>query len=70
MTAVGGLLGLRRVLGDDGAPAARAGLAFPESHPLPATVLPALEAAGVQVDVVPSSSASSTSPTASSAEAA
>ncbi|MEV5680278.1 saccharopine dehydrogenase [Streptomyces sp. NPDC052179] len=70
MTAVGGLLGLRRVLGDDGAPAARAGLAFPESHPLPATVLPALEAAGVQVDVVPSPSASSTSPTASSAEAA
>lgn len=50
LTAVGALLGLRRVLGADGAPA-RTGLAFPESHPLPHTLLPALEAAGVRVDV-------------------
>ncbi|MFD3682238.1 saccharopine dehydrogenase [Streptomyces sp. NPDC058613] len=50
LTAVGALLGLRRVLGADGAPA-RTGLAFPESHPLPGTLLPALEAAGVRVDV-------------------
>ncbi|MFI1866082.1 saccharopine dehydrogenase [Streptomyces jumonjinensis] len=59
MTAVGGLLGLRRVLGDDGAPAA-AGLAFPDSHPLPDTVLPALEAAGVLVGVRASSAVSAT----------
>ncbi len=50
LTAVGALMGLRRVLGADGAPA-RPGLAFPESHPLPQTILPALAEAGVQVDV-------------------
>ncbi len=50
LTAVGALMGLRRVLGADGAPA-RPGLAFPESHPLPHTLLPALAEAGVQVDV-------------------
>ncbi|MFF8956829.1 saccharopine dehydrogenase [Streptomyces sp. NPDC014894] len=51
MTAVGGLLGLRRVLGDDGAPAARAGVVFPESHPLPGAVGAALGALGVVVEV-------------------
>ncbi|MEV7729739.1 saccharopine dehydrogenase [Streptomyces sp. NPDC087917] len=50
LTAVGALLGLRRVLGADGA-VARPGLVFPESHPLPGTVLPALEEAGVRVEV-------------------
>ncbi|MFG2749937.1 saccharopine dehydrogenase family protein [Streptomyces xanthophaeus] len=50
LTAVGALLGLDRVLGTDGAPP-RPGLAFPESHPLPRSVLPALEAAGVRVVV-------------------
>ncbi|GLF94955.1 saccharopine dehydrogenase family protein [Streptomyces yaizuensis] len=59
MTAVGGLLGLRRVLGDDGAPAPGAGLALPEAHPLPETVLSALAAEGVVVDIVPSPAASS-----------
>lgn len=56
LTAVGALLGLRRVLGADGAPA-RTGLAFPESHPLPHTVLPALEAAGVRIEVTARGSA-------------
>ncbi|MER6914771.1 saccharopine dehydrogenase [Streptomyces sp. NPDC000594] len=51
LTAVGALLGLRRILGDDGAPAPRPGLLFPESHPLPETVLAALSAEGVRTDV-------------------
>jgi saccharopine dehydrogenase-like NADP-dependent oxidoreductase len=50
LTAVGTLLGLRRVLGADGAPA-RPGLAFPEAHPLPWSVPAALEAAGVRIAV-------------------
>ncbi|GGZ21600.1 hypothetical protein GCM10010387_13370 [Streptomyces inusitatus] len=51
MTAMGGLLGLRRVLGEDGAPAARAGVVFPESHPLPGTVLGALSDLGVSTSL-------------------
>lgn len=50
LTAVGALLGLRRVLGADGAPAP-AGLAFPEQHPRPDTLPEALEAAGVRLTV-------------------
>ncbi|MFI5621437.1 saccharopine dehydrogenase [Streptomyces sp. NPDC051567] len=52
LTAVGALAGLRRVLGTDGAPA-RPGLSFPESHPLPHTILAGLEAAGVRIDLDP-----------------
>ncbi|WP_414507476.1 saccharopine dehydrogenase [Streptomyces sp. NEAU-L66] len=50
LTAVGGLLGLRRVLGEDGAPVPR-GVAFPEMTPAPQDVLAALEKAGVKVEV-------------------
>ncbi|WP_372411399.1 saccharopine dehydrogenase [Streptomyces luteireticuli] len=50
LTAVGALLGLRRVLGEDGA-AASAGASFPESVPEPRLVLWALEEAGVTVTV-------------------
>ncbi|MGW2399911.1 saccharopine dehydrogenase [Kitasatospora sp. NPDC001664] len=49
LTAVGALLGLRRVLGEDGA-AAPSGLAFPEQHPLPGGVLAALAELGVVVE--------------------
>ncbi len=50
LTALGGLLGLRRVLGEDGA-AAPEGVAFPEMTPLPQDVVAALEKAGVKVEV-------------------
>ncbi|WP_327704252.1 saccharopine dehydrogenase [Streptomyces decoyicus] len=50
LTALGGLSGLRRVLGADGAAAPR-GVAFPEMTPAPQDVIPALERAGVQVEV-------------------
>ncbi|WP_412076066.1 saccharopine dehydrogenase [Streptomyces xanthophaeus] len=50
LSAVGALMGLRQVLGADGAPG-RPGLAFPESHPLPHTLLPALAEAGVRIEV-------------------
>ncbi|MFI6768858.1 saccharopine dehydrogenase [Streptomyces sp. NPDC050355] len=50
LTALGGLLGLRRVLGEDGA-AAPEGVAFPEMTPLPQDVVGALEKAGVKVEV-------------------
>ncbi|MER6946449.1 saccharopine dehydrogenase [Nonomuraea sp. NPDC000554] len=50
LTAVGGLLGLRRVLGEDGAPPPR-GVAFPEMTPVPQDVIPALEELRVTVDV-------------------
>ncbi|WP_344975522.1 saccharopine dehydrogenase family protein [Salinactinospora qingdaonensis] len=49
MTAVGALLGLRRVLGADGAPAPAAGVVFPEHTPQPAQVGAALEAGGVDM---------------------
>ncbi|MFI0717111.1 saccharopine dehydrogenase [Streptomyces inhibens] len=51
LTALGGLLGLRRVLGEDGAEAPR-GVVFPEMTPVPQDVVPALEKAGVKVEVV------------------
>ncbi|MEU1509915.1 saccharopine dehydrogenase [Kitasatospora sp. NPDC005748] len=50
LTAVGALLGLRRVLGTDGAPAP-AGVAFPEQTPRPGRVLADVAALGVTVDV-------------------
>ncbi|MFD3869257.1 saccharopine dehydrogenase [Streptomyces sp. NPDC058623] len=50
LTAVGAVLGLRRVLGTDGSPAPR-GLAFPEQHPDPARALAQLAAHGVEVTV-------------------
>ncbi|GAB7031812.1 saccharopine dehydrogenase [Streptomyces sp. NPDC021749] len=50
LTALGGLLGLRRVLGEDGA-AAPSGVVFPEMTPLPQDVVAALEKAGVGVEV-------------------
>ncbi|GHF69126.1 hypothetical protein GCM10010218_58120 [Streptomyces mashuensis] len=50
LTALGGVLGLRRVLGEDGAPAP-SGVVFPELTPVPQEVLPALEKAGVEVTV-------------------
>lgn len=50
LTALGGLLGLRRVLGADGAAAPR-GVVFPEMVPAPEDVVPALEKAGVRVEV-------------------
>ncbi|MEU6330369.1 saccharopine dehydrogenase [Streptomyces sp. NPDC047049] len=50
LTALGGLLGLRRALGTDGAAAPR-GVAFPEMVPTPQDVIPALEKAGVRVEV-------------------
>ncbi|REK87340.1 saccharopine dehydrogenase [Streptomyces inhibens] len=50
LTALGGLLGLRRVLGEDGAKAPR-GVVFPEMTPVPQDVVPALEKAGVKVEV-------------------
>ncbi|KNB54276.1 saccharopine dehydrogenase [Streptomyces caatingaensis] len=50
LTAVGALLGLRRVLGEDGAPAP-AGVTFPEATPRPGLVLTALEKAGAEVTV-------------------
>ncbi|MFF5207945.1 saccharopine dehydrogenase [Streptosporangium sp. NPDC000396] len=52
LTAVGALLGLRRVLGEDGA-VAPVGVVFPEQTPLPSAVLPALAEAGVEVTVEP-----------------
>ncbi|MEV5436008.1 saccharopine dehydrogenase [Streptomyces sp. NPDC052682] len=50
LTALGGLLGLRRVLGEDGHPAPR-GVVFPEQTPAPGEVVAALEKAGVEVTV-------------------
>ncbi|MEU9502117.1 saccharopine dehydrogenase [Streptomyces sp. NPDC048196] len=50
LTALGGLLGLRRVLGEDGAAAPR-GVVFPEMTPVPQDVVAALEKAGVGVEV-------------------
>lgn len=50
LTAVGALLGLRRVLGTDGA-APPVGVAFPEQTPRPGLVLADLAALGVTVDV-------------------
>ncbi len=50
LTAVGAYAGIRRVLGEDGAPPP-AGLVFPEHTPAPRDVLPALERAGVEVSV-------------------
>ncbi|MFI7355879.1 saccharopine dehydrogenase [Streptomyces avidinii] len=46
LTAVGAVVGLRRVLGTDGSPAPR-GLVFPEQHPDPARALELLTAHGV-----------------------
>ncbi|MFE7564237.1 saccharopine dehydrogenase [Kitasatospora sp. NPDC057500] len=53
LTAVGGLLALRRALGTDGSAPAPAGVSFPEQTPAPARVLPALAALGVAVDIRP-----------------
>ncbi|MGW5875085.1 SDR family NAD(P)-dependent oxidoreductase [Nocardiopsis terrae] len=50
LTAVGGYLGLLRVLGADGAPAPE-GVAFPEQHPDPSAALRTLADHGVRVDV-------------------
>ncbi|MFE7316036.1 saccharopine dehydrogenase [Streptomyces sp. NPDC057555] len=50
LTAVGGLLGLQRVLGVDGA-VAPDGVVFPEMTPVPEGVVGALEKAGVEVEV-------------------
>lgn len=50
LTALGGLLGLRRVLGADGAEAPT-GVVFPEMTPVPQDVVSALEKAGVEVTV-------------------
>ncbi|WP_446750689.1 saccharopine dehydrogenase [Streptomyces sp. WZ-12] len=50
LTALGGLLGLRRVLGTDGAEAPR-GVVFPEMTPAPQDVVAELEKAGVEVTV-------------------
>ncbi|MEU9125021.1 saccharopine dehydrogenase [Streptomyces sp. NPDC048506] len=50
LTALGGLLGLRRVLGEDGAAAPR-GVVFPEMTPVPQNTLSALAKAGVKVEV-------------------
>ncbi|MFG2830175.1 hypothetical protein ACGFWI_22360 [Streptomyces sp. NPDC048434] len=50
LAALGGLLGLRRVRGADGAAAPRR-VAFPEMTPAPQDVIPALEKAGVKVEV-------------------
>ncbi len=53
LTAVGALLGLRRVLGTDGSPAPR-GLVFPEQHPAPTRAVTALADLGVGVAAGPS----------------
>ncbi|MFF5518847.1 saccharopine dehydrogenase family protein [Streptomyces coeruleorubidus] len=50
LTALGGLLGLRRVLGEDGSPAPE-GVVFAEQTPSPREVIPALEKAGIEVTV-------------------
>ncbi|GAU64667.1 hypothetical protein SSP35_01_00020 [Streptomyces sp. NBRC 110611] len=50
LTALGGLLGLRRVLGEDGAAAPR-GVVFPEMTPVPRSVVSELEKAGVEVEL-------------------
>ncbi|MFF7727083.1 saccharopine dehydrogenase [Streptomyces sp. NPDC008001] len=50
LTAVGGLLGLRRVLGEDGS-TAPGGVVFPEMTPAPQDVVAALEKAGAEVMV-------------------
>ncbi|MFF4607018.1 saccharopine dehydrogenase [Streptomyces sp. NPDC001339] len=50
LTALGGLLGLRRVLGEDGA-AAPGGVVFPEMTPVPRDVVGVLEQAGVEVEL-------------------
>ncbi|MFB8173599.1 saccharopine dehydrogenase [Kitasatospora purpeofusca] len=51
LTAVGGLLALRRALGSDGAAAAPAGVSFPEQTPRPDRVVADLAALGVAVDI-------------------
>ncbi|MFE6051521.1 saccharopine dehydrogenase [Kitasatospora sp. NPDC056446] len=51
LTAVGALLGLRRVLGADGAPPPSAGVVFPEQTPRPGRVTADLAALGVTVAV-------------------
>ncbi|GAA1408514.1 hypothetical protein GCM10009639_58310 [Kitasatospora putterlickiae] len=51
LTAVGGLLALRRALGTDGSAPAAAGVSFPEQTPRPDQVLSALAALGVTVDI-------------------
>ncbi|MFC5667710.1 saccharopine dehydrogenase [Kitasatospora misakiensis] len=56
LTAVGGLLALRRALGTDGAAAAPAGISFPEQTPRAAHVLAGLAAHGVTVDIRPAAS--------------
>ncbi len=48
LTAVGAVLGLRRVLGTDGSPAPR-GPVFPEQHPSPAQAIDSLAALGVEL---------------------
>ncbi len=55
LTAVGALLGLRRVLGTDGAPTAE-GVVFPEQHPDPVRATRELAAHGVRVDLAPARS--------------
>ena len=50
LTAVGGLLALRRILGTDGAPAPT-GVVFPEQTPIPAAVPQLLAEQGVTLDV-------------------
>ncbi|MFG2876509.1 saccharopine dehydrogenase [Streptomyces sp. NPDC048337] len=50
LTAVGALLGLRRVLGADGS-AAPEGVVFPEQHPEPGAAAALLAAHGVRVDL-------------------
>lgn len=50
LTALGGLLGLRRVLGEDGSPAPT-GVVFPEMTPSPHDVIRALTTSGVEVTV-------------------
>ncbi|MEV6977033.1 saccharopine dehydrogenase [Kitasatospora sp. NPDC093806] len=52
LTAVGGLLALRRALGTDGAQPPT-GVAFPEQTPRPDRVVPDLAALGVTVDIRP-----------------
>ncbi len=50
LTALGGYLALRRVLGADGSPAPQ-GISFPESTPAPQDVSDVLRETGIQVDV-------------------
>ncbi len=50
LTALGGLLGLRWALGEDGTTPV-AGVAFPEQRPAPGAAIAALQRAGVRVEV-------------------